>query len=40
MNHNIRNCKYIHDYDYTEKPFLYNDFIIFSIAGDIIKIKK
>ena len=32
MNHNIRNCKYIHDYDYTEKPFLYNDFILYQIG--------
>ena len=32
MNHNIRNCKYIHDYDYTENPFSYNDFILYQIG--------
>lgn len=32
MNHNIKNCKYIHDYDYTEEPLSYNDLILHQIG--------
>lgn len=32
MNHNISNCKYIHDYDYTENPLFYNDLILIQLG--------
>lgn len=32
MNHNIKNFKYIHDYDYTENPVFYDDLILYQIG--------